>query len=260
MRHRRTANATELVETEADRAKRAHEKTLSPIQMKKRKKDLATMALRIKHRTSGAGRSSETLPSMPGINALAFTTRYFPGGRGRFLEYVKLAALNGDPSADAWWAVFKDLTKTQRDRCSFDDVCVACGVKPSQLMAGVVGHAMEAMKDTADLVAATFHPAVVEAMGKSALRIAGPNAEIAAEDRRLFLQGKGFLPIPKGNQIHLHASASAQAASIAATDPSVPKFSEDIASLSAPRAEVQRRLAETEPDTRVFDVVHSTEV
>ncbi len=249
---RRTRNAVEIMETDADRRKQAKELEMGPIKMAKRKKDRATMALRTRARTTGAGRSEVTLPSMPGINALSYTIRYLPGGRGRFLEYVKLAALNGDVAADAWWTVFKDLTKTERDRCSFDDVCVACGITPSKLMAAVITHAMEAQKDAADLVAASFHPGVVEAMGKSAVRITGPHAEIAAEDRRQFLQGRGFLPVPKGNQIHLHANASAnsQAAAVAAADPATPKFADDIEALAIPQTHSSTRIASHEDQDR----------
>ena len=165
---------------------------------------------------------------MPGINALSFTIRYLPGGRDRFLEFVKLAMLNGDPQAEAWWKVFADLTVYQRERCNFDDVCIAAGVKPSLLMASVVGHAMEAATDAGNLVAAMFHPEVIAAMGKSAVRTSGANAEIAAQDRQAFLQGRGFLPVPKGASTHVHVNANATAASASSSEPSVPKFADDM--------------------------------
>jgi hypothetical protein len=191
-------------------------------------------------------RSGGELMSMPSVNALSFTVRYLPGGRNRFLEFVKLAAMNGDANAGAWWAVFADLPKTQRNKVNFDDVCGASGVKPSALLSAVVGHGMEASVDMANLVAAALHPEVVAAAGKSALRISGPHAATAAEDRKNLLQARGFLPVPKGASIHVHASASsnAQAAAAAHADPSVPSFSADIAALSSPRSAVQRRLAE----------------
>lgn len=192
-------------------------------------------------------RNDLELPEMPGINALSFTVRYLHGGRQRFLEFVKLAHMNGDPVATAWWTVFADLPKTQREHCNFDDVCAAAGVKPSALLAGVVGHGMEAMTDMGNLVAAAFHPEVVAAAGKSALRIGGEHASVAADDRKQLLQARGLLPVPKGASIHVHANASANAAAAAQAnqDPSVPKFSSDIASLSASREQVQKRLAET---------------
>lgn len=229
-----------------------------PLPIKMSKADRARMALREKREGSTKFNPPSDLPSMPGVNALSFTVRYLPGGRKRFLEFVKLAASNGDPAATAWWMVYADLTPTHRSRCSFDDVCAASGVKPSALLAGVVGHGMEAMTDMGNLVAAAFHPEVIAAMGKSALNL---ESETGADDRRLFLQGRGFLPTPKGASIHLHANASAnaQAAAVNAADPSVPKFSRDIASLSGARQEVQRQIAESAPPLDVIDAdVHDT--
>ena len=195
------------------------------------------------------------LPTMPKINALSFTMRYLPGGHDRFLEFVKLAMLNGDPSADAWWKIYADLPTGIRRKANFDDICVAAGIKPSALMAAVVGHGMEAATDMGNLVAAALHPEVIQAAGKSAMRISGPHADIAAEDRKQLLQARGFLPVPKGASIHVHANASsnAQAASAIASDPSVPKFSSDIAALAVPRADVQRRLAESDPNKDGID-------
>lgn len=199
-----------------------------------------------------ARKYGRTLPEMPTINALAFTIRYLPGGRNRFLEFVKLASQNGDPVADAWWKVFCELVPSERKNVSFDDVCAGAGVKPSALLASVVGHGVEAMTDMGNLVAAAFHPEVIAAMGKSALKI---DSDIGSEDRKLFLQGKGFLPTPKGASIHLHANASAssQAAAASSSEPSVPKFAADIASLADSRSEVQRQLAEAAPQVDVID-------
>ena len=52
----------------------------------------------------------------------------------------------------------------------------------------------------------------------------------------------------KGASIHVHANASANAAAAAktSTDPSVPNFSADMNSLTGPRADVQKRLADPE--------------
>ncbi len=190
-------------------------------------------------------KTAAELMKSPGINALSFAVRYIPGGRKRVLEFVKLAAMNGDANAKKWWLVYADLPKTQAAKCNFDDVCFAAGVKPSALLAAMVGHGMEAAIDVGNLVAAAFHPGVVAAAGKSALRIDGEFASVAAEDRKNLLQAKGFLPVPKGASIHVHANANANAAAAAAAhaDPSVPSFSADMQSLLKPRTDVQERLA-----------------
>lgn len=201
---------------------------------------------------------ARNLPDMPGINALAFTIRYLPGGRNRFLEFVKLAAQNGDPIADAFLKVFCELVPTEQKSVAFDDICAGAGIKPSALLASVVGHGVEAMKDMGNLVAAAFHPEVISAMGRSALRL---DSETGSKDRQQFLQGQGFLPTPKGASIHLHANASAnsQAAAASSAEPSVPKFAADIASLADSRAQVQRQIAAAAPDLDIIDTVAAVE-
>lgn len=221
------------------------------------KKEQSIRALRTK-RDGQQERTTQDLPTMPSINALSFTIRYLPGGRVRFLEFVKLAAMNGDVAADAWWKVFSDLSPTQRDRCNFDDVCTASGVKPSALLAGIVGHGMEAATDMGNLVAAALHPEVIAKAGESALRIDGPHAEVAQVDRIHLLQARGFLPIPKGAQTHLHVTANAQAAASSVTDPSVPKFASDMSFLDQSQRAVQHQLAEALPVESIDAVPYVT--
>ncbi len=201
------------------------------------------------------------LPKIDGVDTLSHAIRFLPGGRLRFVEAVKLASDNGDPSAKAWWGIYADLTPSERKRCNFGDVALAAGVTPASLLAGVVGHTVEAGHDAGMMIAAIYEPSVVAAMASSAAKVGGPNAEISQQDRVQFLQGKGFLPVPKGTSIHLHANASAnaQAAAVAATDPSVPKFASDIAALADPKADVQKALASAPLEEHVIDVdpVHS---
>lgn len=196
------------------------------------------------------------LPQMPEINPLEFTIRYLPGGKTMFLQYVKLAFQNGDPVATAWWRVFCELHPSEQKHVNYGDICAGAGVKVSALLAAVVGHAVEASKDAGNLIAAAFHPAVIAAMGKSGLRL---DSETGAEDRKLFLQGQQFLPVPKGASIHLHANASAnsQAAAASSAEPSVPKFAADIASLAQSQSNVQRQLADATQD--IIDVIAEPE-
>jgi hypothetical protein len=156
--------------------------------------------------------------------------RYIPGGRKVFLEHVKYAVLNNDPSAMAFWAVYSNLAGRGQRFCNFDDVCVAAGLQPDVLMSAIIGHSMRMKADVSDLVQATLQPQVIQAWGKSAVRISGAHAEIAQKDRTMFLQSAGLVAVPKGASIHLHANATAnsQAASAAAAHPSVPSFLDDV--------------------------------
>lgn len=235
-------SAPESREAETISADRRIHQTPFPISVK----DETALALRTRKEGTrpAKGTTIPTLSPSPDINALTFAIRYLPGGRKRFLEFVKLAALNGDPTAEVWWKVFADLTPKQRRACNFDDVASAAGVKPSALLAAIVGHGMEAATDVGNLIAAALHPSVVAAAGKSALRIEGEHASIAAEDRKQLLQARGMLPVPKGTSIHLHANASAnaQAASASAAEPSVPKFSDDMDAIAGSHPVIEAAL------------------
>lgn len=210
----------------------------------------ASDSLRAKLRTvaraisGGDGPASLDLPTVPGVQSLAIAMRYIDGGREQFIEFVQMAALNGVECVKKWWLVYADLTPGERARVSFDDVCVASGVRPSELMANVVAVAMEFSTDVGNLVAAATHPAIVHQAAKSAKRIGGVHAQIGLADRRMLLDHARFLPVPKGASVHVHANASANAAAAAnaANDPSVPSFADDMLALGAPRRAVQSQI------------------
>lgn len=204
---------------------------------------------------NGFGPLPKDLPTIPGVQSLAIATRYIDGGRQRFIEFLQMGMLNQLPNCVKWWAVYADLLSSERSRVSYDDVCAAAGVRPSELMAEIVSTAMEYGTDVGNLVAAALHPAIVHQAGKSAKRIGGEFAEIAMKDRHALLQARGFLPVPKGASIHVHANASAnaQAAAAAQADPSVPSFSDSMTALTAPRQAVQRQLVEANQELAPLD-------
>lgn len=186
------------------------------------------------------------LPTLPGVSSLSMATRYIDGGRDRFIEMVQLAAGHGVEEAIKFMVVFADLLPGERQRVSFDDVCAAAGVSQFGLMGKIVSIAMEFGQQVADAVAASFHPAVVHQAGRSAKRIGGQHAAVAQRDREMLFQHHGFIPLPRGQSIHVHASAAAssQASAAAAADPSVPSFADTMAALRTPRNTIQTRLIE----------------
>lgn len=169
-----------------------------------------------------------TLVTLAGVQPISAMSRFIDGGRERFIELVQVAVLNNEPVAVQWWEVYRELPSYPRSIISFDDVCAASGVSPRDLMLIVISTAMDFGQDVGNLVAAVTHPKVVSKMAESAQRIDGDFADIALKDRHAFLQARGFLPTAKGATINVHASASAQAASAAAQEPSVPSFTETI--------------------------------
>jgi hypothetical protein len=200
------------------------------------------------------------LPTIPGVQSLSLAIRYLPGGRASFLEYVQAATIDGDATARAWYAVYASLSNYEQARVSFDDVCAASGVGVSNLLRAIVGSAVDAHTDVGNLMAAVFHPKVVHAAGKSALRIGGKYADIALKDRQSLLTHAGFLPAPKGSVTRVEvnanaASSSSAAAAAAAVNPSVPSFQDDMRALQAAKERVQKELADIPlPDAQPIDV------
>lgn len=226
-----------------------------PIPFDLSRQDEIRLKLRNTLRHVSGHAAPKDLPTIPGVQSLAIATRYIDGGRVRFIEFVQMAMLNRLPACEKWWLVYAALLPGERAIVSYDDVCAAAGVRPSELMAEVVSTGMEFGTDVGNLAAAALHPAIVHQTGKSAKRIAGEYAEIAMKDRHAMLQARGFLPVPKGAQIHVHAnaSASAQAAAAASADPSVPSFADNMASLARPRQAVQQQLVDATPDLDLLD-------
>jgi hypothetical protein len=169
-----------------------------------------------------------TLVTLPGVQPFSAMTRFVDGGRAHVIETLQTAVLNNDPVACQWWEVYRELPSYPRSIISFDDVCAASGVSPQQLILVLVSTEMDFGRDVGNYVAAAMHPKVISRLAESASRIDGDHADIALKDRHAFLQARGFLPTPKGATINVHASASAQAASAAAQEPSVPSFTETI--------------------------------
>jgi hypothetical protein len=223
-----------------------------PLPFDLKKQDEIRVKLRdaVRRIAGGNGAVPKDLPTLPGVQSLAIATRYIDGGRPRFIEFLQMGMLNGLPSCCKFWVVYADLLPGERHKVSYDDVCAAAGVRPSELMAEIVSTGMEFGTDVGNLAAAALHPAIVHQTGKSAKRIAGQYADIAQKDRHAMLQARGFLPIPKGATVHVHANASAnaQAAAAASADPSVPSFADNMASLSRPRQGVQQQLQAANPD------------
>ncbi len=201
----------------------------------------ARLALRQVQRKLSKSDAPTRLVTLPGVQPFSAMTRMVDGGRNRIVELIQLAVLNNEATACQWWEVYRELPSYPRSIISFDDVCAASGVQPRQLLMAVVSTAMDFGQDIGNLVAAVTHPKVVARLAESATRIDGEYADLALKDRHAFLQAQGFLPTPKGATINVHASASAQAASVAAQEPTVPSFTETIEASStrviAPDAE-----------------------
>jgi hypothetical protein len=194
------------------------------------------------------------LPTLHGVQSLSLATRYIEGGRSRFIEFVQAAMLNGCEYATKWLLVFQDLTPTERLSVSYDDVCAACGVKPSELLGSVTRSAVEMGIDAANLVAAATHPQVVAA------GVAAAKDKSGVQDRQMLYMHSGFIPLPKntGPAVNVNvqntANAGAHASAQAGSSVGLPSLAEDLRIIGQSVAPQRRELpAATEPDPITFD-------
>lgn len=219
--------------------------------------DETRMRLReIAQKISG-GQTLTDLPTIPGVSSLSIAVRKLPGGRMQFMEFAQFAALNLCPAAQKFWMVLADLSINQRATVSYDDVCAAAGVRPSQLLMEIMGCAMEFGHDVGNLVAAAAHVSIVHQTTKSAMRIGGDYAKVAQRDREMLFEHHGFIPVAAraaSVTVNANASANAQAAAAVSADPSVPSFSGTMRGLQSIRDQTQRRLEAGEANEPI-DVV-----
>ena len=180
------------------------------------------------------------------MSALTDLVRYVHGGRLKFLQMVKQAALNGNEAARQWIDVFARLPISHQRIVVLEDVCETANVSPRDLVAIAVSEAMEFGTSSAEFIAAMTHPKLVARMTKSAMRIGGAYADIALRDRHALMQHHKFIPIPRNASVAVNVSAnsSANAAAAAANEanPTVPSFSQSMASLEGAKDRVPRAI------------------
>jgi len=196
----------------------------------------ATVKAKLRTLAKAAG-----LPCLPGAGSLTLAARKL--SRDNVLQYITLAASDGDPHCQTFLHVYQDLKAWEKKCATLDDVCAAAGISPVRLLKAIVGAAYEAGVDVANMVASVAHPDVVQKGVEYAMEKDG------IEDRRMLYQHHSFIPMPKGTTINVSAmSGSVAQAQAAGSDQSVPSFLEDVDATIDAKETVQKFLTEGEPE------------
>ena len=201
---------------------------------------------KVQRHTSKSGKYG----TIANVECISEIMRLLPGGREQFLTIIKMAHLNGSDACSKWWNVFDHLTLDERLHVNFDDICVASGVTPGELVGFAVMGNMQMGRDMSSLVAIAMMPEIVAKAGESAQRIEGfysdSQLRIGQLDRHAMLSHSGFLPKTGGTSLTVNAnanvSASAQGAAATVADPTVPRFADDMASLRKVQERVQTHI------------------
>lgn len=147
-----------------------------------------------------------SLATLPFKGTLKYAASMLPGGKTTFLEYARLSV---DPKVKELIHRWDTLSHSQKARVTLDDLCIAVDVPPVDLLKEVAGIAFSMNVDISNLIAAIHQPRVVDRTIKAAMRADG------VDDRRMLHQHSGFLPAPRGAQINVSTTVSAQAAAAA---------------------------------------------
>ena len=112
-----------------------------------------------------------------------------------YIEYVDLAARNGDKEMDRYVKVWQGLTAKDRKAATPEQLCEMAQVKPSELVGAVCQAIWDAKSAEGSMVSAIAHPEVLKRTAASAQKACG------GRDRELFFRVTGSLPDKKGTSV-----------------------------------------------------------
>lgn len=139
------------------------------------------------------------LPKLP-PSPMAVDFRHLKPSWRSYIDYVSLAARDGDKDMGKYLASYAQLSKKEQLTHTPETLCDLSGVKPADLFGSVCGQVWASSQREASMLIAINHPRVIEKTAKFALQAKG------VKDREMFHKGTGFLPTPKGAQISINNS------------------------------------------------------
>jgi hypothetical protein len=166
-----------------------------------------------------------------GIGCLAEAIAQFPGGLKTFIPFV-FASSTREESFTPLVNAFMKLRPIDQNAFKLEEMCVDLGLSPHHLLGVCVEIASELKHDTTRMLAYLAMPQVMKRNIKEALKTKG------VEDRKMFMQSTGILPVPKGSTINV---AQTQSLTNQGEPTGLPAFEDSTVSFS----EVIRRAVET---------------
>ena len=112
-----------------------------------------------------------------------------------YIEYVDLAARNGDKDMEKYVKVWQGLTAKDRKAATPEQLCEMAQVKPAELVGAVCQAIWDAKSAEGSMVSAIAHPEVLKRTAASAQKAGG------GRDRELFFRVTGSLPDKKGTSV-----------------------------------------------------------
>jgi hypothetical protein len=141
------------------------------------------------HAEEARERLGITPEQMRGVPRIAPLLEPVEGGIERIVEALRWSE---DCTAVAFLNKYDSVPQADLKHLSVEEICVAAGVEPTQLLSLAVDGLMHISLNMAKLQVFSSLPGIMRATIKSALKDKG------WRDRRLIFQALGFLPVPSG--------------------------------------------------------------
>lgn len=117
-----------------------------------------------------------------------------------YLEYVRLAAKNGDEDMNKVVDVFNALPKKEQRSIMPEKLCDLAGVQPHELISSVCGEIWRTKSNESSMVAAIAHPQVMDKIAEYA------QTPFGYDHAELFMRATGSLPDKKGISVVVNNS------------------------------------------------------
>lgn len=163
------------------------------------------------------------------LTPLQTAYNHLPGGWRSYLRYVRIAKLNNDPTMRTLYDYITlelssgRMSEAQLLETAPEDLCARANVLVMDLVGSIQRWIWVYAKHESGLIAASFNPAVITRLAKSAIG----SSRNSSKDREIFLKMTGDLPVPSGSRILIQNSNMS-------TGPShLPSASQDIKALES---------------------------
>lgn len=147
-----------------------------------------------------------------------------------YLEFVALAAKEGDKEMQKVMYALGELPSRKRDIIMPVELCDLAGIKPSDLIGAVCSQVWKVKGGTSTIISAVMEPEVITAIGRAALDL-----ENGHQDRKLFVTMTGKMPDKKGTAmpaIAIYNNPQAIAAAAGTVQPGIlPDMHQDVIEL-----------------------------
>ncbi len=189
-----------------------------------RSNDEGTLAKPVETTHRSLGRRNSP-PRLPFKGTLASASLRIKGGKAVMVGYASM--VEDDKRFQVLVEQFSRLSRDEQAHTRLEDLCAAAEITPGEFLGKVTQVAFEQNTDLSNLIAAVHQPDIVAYTIKQAKRPKGH------QDRRMLFQHAGFLPTPKGAEIHILNALSARASAKGDEKGGLPTFEEEVIELSA---------------------------